>query len=408
MKAVLVKSLLLFGARTRALSGVVNCTIDNFQSILDSNGTIDQVVYAQHYAANSTFQNPNATTLQFASNPVALPATCAVQVNVTTEYQTHFSFGIFLPDDWNGRFFLAAQEGTNINWVDMAVGLRYRFASVATDTGHTGSDMNGFWYLNPESLNDWGWRANHLGTVYGKLLTEQFYDTSIAYSYMAGCSTGGRQSFKEAQMFPEDFDGIISACPAYWTTHQQFFNLKQTTFQYPSGSNHTIPTELFDLIGQEAIRQCDPQDGLVDGLISDPLGCNFDYHSLLCIGSSNTSSCLTGPQLDTLHKFYSDWKEDNDTFIYPHSLYGSEAMWNQSGIFGNGSISNIGSQYWYPQHILGLTNFTFENLTLDLIQWAEEVDPGQDQASDWDLSPFYERGGKLLHYHGHSDAIVPP
>lgn len=104
MKAAWVKFLLLFGAGTRALSGVVDCTIDNFQSILDSNGTVAQVVYAQSYAANSTFQNPNATTLQFASNPVALPATCAVQVNVTTEYQTHFSFGIFLPDDWNSRF----------------------------------------------------------------------------------------------------------------------------------------------------------------------------------------------------------------------------------------------------------------------------------------------------------------
>jgi hypothetical protein len=106
MKATLIKSLLLFGAGTHALSGVLDCTTDAFQSILDSNGTVAQVVYAQHYDANSTFQNPNATTLQFGSNPVALPATCAVQINVTTEYQTHFSFGIFLPDDWNGRFLL--------------------------------------------------------------------------------------------------------------------------------------------------------------------------------------------------------------------------------------------------------------------------------------------------------------
>lgn len=29
--------------------------------------------------------------------------------------------------------------------------------------------------------------------------------------------TGGRQGFKNAQMFPEDFDGVIAGAPAWWT-----------------------------------------------------------------------------------------------------------------------------------------------------------------------------------------------
>jgi feruloyl esterase len=47
-----------------------------------------------------------------------------------------------------------------------------------------------------------------------KQIVRQFYNQDIKYSYYSGCSTGGRQCLKEAQMFPEDFDGIIAGAPA--------------------------------------------------------------------------------------------------------------------------------------------------------------------------------------------------
>lgn len=261
--------------------------------------------------------------------------------------------------------------------------------------------------MNPESINDWAWRANHLTSVYGKFIVERYYGKAPQYSYFTGCSTGGRQAMKETQMFPEDYDGVISGCPAWWTTHQQIFNLKQTTFQAPEGSPHSIPTELFSIIGDEAIRQCDPQDGLIDSIISDPLGCNFDYLPLLCT-ANKTESCLSAPQLETLHKIYSDWVETNQSFVYTHALYGSEAMWNESGVYGNGSSENEATQYWYMRHILGLANFTAADLDYDLVLYADRTDPGNSSANNFDLSSFHARGGKLIHYHGHSDAIVPP
>ncbi|PYH97861.1 tannase and feruloyl esterase [Aspergillus ellipticus CBS 707.79] len=386
------------------VSAANNCSIETFQAFFDANGTNAHVVYARHFAENSTFVNPNVTSVVI---PTQLPATCAVQVNATTDADTHFSFGVFLPDDWNDRFFHAAQEGEDIDWVDMAVGLRYGFATVATDTGHTGSDMVGTWWENPESINDWAWRANHLTSVLGKFIVEKFYNQKPKYSYFAGCSTGGRQAMKETQAFPGDYDGVIAACPAYWTTHQQLFNLKQTLFQAPEGSAHTIPTEMFEVISEEATRQCDPQDGLVDNIISDPLGCDFDYTPLLCTTSKN-SSCLTGSQLETLHKIYSDWVETNQTFVYAHALYGSEAMWDESGLYGNGSETNIATQLWYPEHILGLTNFTADELDYSLVEYADKTNPGNSNANDYDLAEFYRNGGKLIQYHGHSDAIVPP
>ncbi|KAJ5736942.1 uncharacterized protein N7483_002067 [Penicillium malachiteum] len=387
-----------------AVAAATNCSIETFQAYLDANGTNAQVVYARHYAENATFVNPNVTAVE---NPTELPATCAIQVNATTDAGTHYSFGVFLPDNWNERFFHAAQEGADINWVDMAVGLRYGFASVATDTGHFGSDMGGTWWENPQSINDWAWRANHLTSVVGKFLVESFYGQKPKYNYFAGCSTGGRQAMKESQAFPMDYDGIISACPAWWTTHQQLWNLWQTTLQAPEGSEHSIPMSMFSVIGEEVIRQCDPQDGLVDGVISDPLGCNVDYLPLLCNGTQN-SSCLTGPQLDTLHKIYSDWVEADQTFVYSHVEYGSEFMWNESGNIGNGSVGNEAEQYWYLQEILGISNFTASDLNLKLVEYADKTDPGNSSANDFNLAPFYKSGAKLIHYHGHSDATVPP
>ncbi|THV45540.1 hypothetical protein BGAL_0476g00030 [Botrytis galanthina] len=106
-----------------------------------------------------------------------------------------------------------------------ATGMRYGFAAVGTDTGHTDSDMSTSWTGNPESITDWAWRANHEMTV-----------------------IGGRQSLKKMQMFPEDYDGVAAGCPAWWTTQSQLWNLKQTLYQSPANSSHTIPTSMFSVI----------------------------------------------------------------------------------------------------------------------------------------------------------------
>ena len=67
---------------------------------------------------------------------------------------------------------------------------------------------------HPEKLIDFAWRSEHEMTVKAKAVVEKFYGTGPRLSYWNGCSTGGRQALKEAQKFPDDFDGIIAGDPA--------------------------------------------------------------------------------------------------------------------------------------------------------------------------------------------------
>ena len=54
--------------------------------------------------------------------------------------------------------------------------------------------------------------------VKAKSLIGAFYGSGPRFSYWDGCSGGGRQSLKEAQRFPFDYDGIIAGAPGnYWT-----------------------------------------------------------------------------------------------------------------------------------------------------------------------------------------------
>ncbi|KAM0123375.1 hypothetical protein ACHAP3_011178 [Botrytis cinerea] len=385
-----------------SMASAFNCSISTFESFLAANGTTGQVLSAVAYSDNSTFVPPTSSY----QTPTGMPANCAVLLNITTEVNTYFSFILMLPTEWNNRFFGAAQGGQGINYIDVATGMRYGFAAVGTDTGHTGSDMSSSWTGNPESINDWAWRANHEMTVVGKMLTEKWYGSAPLYSYYAGCSTGGRQSLKELEMFPEDYDGVAAGCPAWWTTHNQLWNLKQTLYQSPANSSHTIPTSMFSVIGDEVLRQCDPQDGLTDSIISDPLGCNFNPLTLVCT-ANKTTSCLTSPQLDTLLSIYNDWVDVNQTYVFSHVLYGSEETW-AGGNIGDGSESNSANQLWYMQNILGLANFTAADLSYETVQYADATNPGNSSANNFDLSPFYNRGGKLLHYHGLADGTVAP
>lgn len=245
----------------------------------------------------------------------------------------------------------------------------------------------------------------HGSVVAAKVVTAAFYEKKISYNYYSGCSTGGRQGLKEAEKYPEDFDGILAGAPAWWTSHLQPWTTKVALYNLPATADYHIPPALFPVIAAEVLKQCDPQDGLKDNIISDPQGCNFRAEALVCSSNAtNTTAaqCLTSPQLDTLNKLYTDSIGDNQTYLFPHLNLGSENQW----LLISGDAPNpLG-----PDYIKYFLNFgpdwNFYDYNEDIQRLADKVQPGNATVG-FDLSAFHAKGGKILSYHGQSDGLIP-
>jgi hypothetical protein len=141
-----------------------------------------------------------------------------------------------------------------------------------------------------------------------------------------GCSLGGRQGFKAAEMFPSDFDGIVAGSPAL-----DFNNLAswRASFFPITGSLNSadfITTSTWtNLIHSEILRQCDGLDGVLDGIIEDPGLCNFMPEALMC-NENTATECLTSVQVEMVRKVFSPFYGEDGKLIYPAMQPGSEGM----------------------------------------------------------------------------------
>lgn len=306
----------------------------------------------------------------------------------------------------DGRFETDSQNASIFD-TQQGSGTGYGFAVMSTDTGHLSNTGDATWaYNKPEVLANWGYRAMHGSVELSKVIVKSFYSKAPVFNYYNGCSTGGRQGLKEAEMYPDDFDGIVAGSPAWWTAHLQPWTLKVGTYNLPVTATHHISPSLFNVIADEVVKQCDPQDGVLDGVISDPSRCNFRPETLLCTGKNitNATSCLSSPQIDTLNLLYNDWVETNQTFIFPHLEIGSEGQW-QVVVEGN-EPNSLGTDYFRYMLNLG-PNFTYPDFNPSLITLSDEVNPGNATVRNFDLDEFYKKGKKLITYHGLSDGLIP-
>jgi len=162
----------------------------------------------------------------------------------------------------------------------------------------------------------------------GKEITKSFYGSAHKKSYYLGCSTGGRQGFKSVQSYPNDFDGVLAGAPAL-----NFPSLGSWSARfYPIFGNPSSPTyvpigSLWSLIHQEILNQCDGIDGIVDGIIEDPELCRFRPEALQCSpGITNSTTCLTSPQVGAVRAAFTDYYGEDGELIFPRMQPGSEII----------------------------------------------------------------------------------
>ena len=351
--------------------------------------------------------DPSTQIVPYAS----LAAFCRVTGVIKPSPDSDIHFEVWMPLDWNHKFLGVGNGGFagTIQYADMAVSFSRGYAVAGTDTGHTAFGAS--WALgHPEKVVDFGHRAIHETAVRAKAIIAAFYGAAPLHSYFNACSNGGRQALMEAQRYPEDYDGIIAGAPANFWTHN--FAAFVWNLQAISEPGAFIPRGKFKAIETATLAACDASDGVTDGVIGRPDECRFDPSVLLCRGAES-DACLTGRQVGALLKIYAGPKNSKGEQIFPGFPPGGEsgltgwAPWIAGSAPGSGLQSLFGTQF-FGYMVAEVQKWDYHTFDIERdVKTADEKLSGILNATDPNLRAFKNRGGKLILYHGLSDAGIP-
>jgi feruloyl esterase len=322
---------------------------------------------------------------------------------------------IALPlQNWNGRFVGTGGSGylggaANRLWRWVAQG----FAAAGTNTGHDGGSgsfaLNGQGKPDHQVIIDNAYLGIHDMTSAGKAVTEAFYGKLPRYNYFAGYSTGGRQGLTEAQRYPGDYDGIFSACPAInW---QRFIPALIWPQVVMLEANNFMPQAKLQAAMEAAVAACDGNDGVVDSVIDNPLSCRYDPNALL--GTRAGEEQFTKSDVEVVRKIWQGARSITGEFFW-YGLTPGTAFNVLAKTRGNpvsGEPFGIGLD-WMKYFLIEdpkwdwtkLTRKEFDRLWRQSVKQYGEI-YGPD---DPDLSPFRDRGGKMIIIHGFADEIIAP
>jgi feruloyl esterase len=337
-----------------------------------------------------------------------VPAHCLAKGYITS----HVGIELRMPiQNWNGKFMEVGCGGDcGVFFTQLCRGpLRKGYACIASDMGHTSLTNQALWaYNNLQAQVDWGYRAAHVTAIAGKAITHEYYSREPARSYFLGCSTGGREALVESQRFPWDFDGIVAGAPVVnssgWTM-DVLWGIKSLTGR---DGNPILSNAEAKMLHEAVIAKCDMDDGVKDGIISNPKACKFDPAVLRCKPGAQ-ASCLTDEQINAVKQVYAGPPPSIVDRVYSEGATpGSELTW----------VSDFLS-YWSTSHYMA-----------DLFRYSgfwpapgptwklADFDYGRDykrigmyaalaNANNPDLRKFAAVGGKLLVYFGWTD-VSPP
>ena len=285
-------------------------------------------------------------------------------------------------------------------------GLMRGFAVVSTDTGHKshGGAFDFGFMKDEQAYLDFAYAANAQVAGLAKQIIAQHYGKAAAFSYFAGCSTGGREGMILSQRYPTVFNGIISGDPAMRTGLSNLAIGRWIPIAFnqiaPKDANgkplieQSITDNDRKLIMDGLMNRCDAKDGVVDGMISDPLACDFDPEMLVSKGEKR-DSCLAPDKAAAIKKALAGPKTSGGTQVYPGFLY-------DTGITGGPPFRGL----LYPGP--GIFGPATTDMTMDVATEAlADIEPLVASMST-NLTTFSAHGGKLIFYHGDSDPWFSP
>jgi Tannase and feruloyl esterase len=372
---------------------------------------------------------PDYPTEITSATDVAATATNPEYCNVQGLIAPQIQFDLELPvSTWQGRYlqngcggYCGSVSAQSFPTCDATLG--GDFAMATDDEGHSDSIFSGLWAYNSEQLRvDYGYESEHALAVVAKTIIKDFYGQAPTYSYFDGCSDGGREAMEVAERYPTDFNGIIAGAPEMiagpLNAEVQTWNYRVNT---DAQGNAILTSDKLAALHAAVIAKCAGDDGVNDGIITDPRNCDFNPASIQCPTGTDNDSCLTPAQVTVVRKLYQGPADSKGQLLYPGGLpYGSESSWAgfvvpvtpanggpvSSTDIADYSLSQAYLQYQLlqPGH-LGPTpaewNFSVQDFNT-MFPAANVSD-----AMSTNLSQFFAHGGKLIMWQGTADQAIP-
>jgi hypothetical protein len=338
-------------------------------------------------------------------------------------------FDLRMPTRWNGRFVFHGGGGMD-GRLEPALGdifgsirpsaLARGFAVVSTDGGHRGDWLDGSFGLDQQARIDYAYNALDKVTLKAKELVEKYYGAMPSYSYLLGCSNGGRQGLIASQRFPLYFDGIVAGDPSIKFSRvavDEMWNIQVAARIAPKDENgRPIISRSFSdgdlrLVANSVLKRCDVLDGLADGIINDWQSCDYDPGVLTC-KDEKTDICLSSAQVEALRDIYSGPRTSKGVSLYGVFNYDTgiaDPIWRAMHFGSSGT-----GEWDAADATLGLSNMKYYQLTppdpdLDPLDFDFDQDVERTRhtaaMSDAD-STFLETfasHGKMIVYNGLSD-----
>ncbi len=385
-----------------------------------------------------------------------VPAYCSVEGSMapidTSATAKPINFLVVLPESWSYHSVQLGGGGMN-GWIPgpWPPFLQRRFASYGSDAGHQGEPLpveSQDWALNDEAIKNLGYMQMKKTHDAAMVLIDRMYGERPRFNYYFGQSQGGREGLMVAQRYPADYDGILSLNPLVDLSSLMLAPVWIRIQEKPS-ANWVNPAKA-NAIHSELIRQCDELDGLADGIINNYMGCRaiFDvtrgepnrdpWAAKRCPNNvdpnpadTTSNACLTDGQISTLDFVYSPYQfatplaNGRTSFgmwlpntglseweMQVAALYRFEHLvdirfMGQEGAAEDAPVfSHIGTA--------GVNGFLMQDLTANPLEYVEggALDGRRQQISPWldatnpELTSFYERGGKLIVIVGTNDNMA--
>ena len=315
---------------------------------------------------------------------------------------------------------------------------------------------------NPDACQkvvDFGYRHLYETPVISKKIIKQYYGIDPKKSYYYGGSCGGKEGQISAQKFPGLYDGFWIGYPlgghlavtfrGTWDTLKGAGLAKQADPScVPNPPSVTCPSVYVKYKApvhyKTVYDKCDSVDGLVDGVIDDPLKCKFDAITDLpaCtpaeeaaegVGGVYSSTCFTLAQRQALKEIYAGPHNSSGKLWYPGQPLSAEYVTASGSVGFSAAIAD------------GMAPCMFANIALDppqgpnfdITKFNWDTDPIAMQESTCQacidsscqtynihntldgitispkpafnmggLEPVYAKNAKIVQTHGWSDALV--